>query len=839
MILRSIRVRRYKNLLDSGEVEVQPDVTCLVGKNESGKSALLQALYRLNPVPTGHPETFVGLRDYPRREYARDRGTIAERCPIEATFELEDEDVRAVEEVCGPGALSSRWVTVARSYENRLVWDLGADGGEGSEAAVVEAAGEGGDESEGEGPPAAMADAAQASQADGSPADETSSWDERLVALGFDDDDEPDRRAGALDGSEDQDAGDEDDAGEGVDVVEEAERDVQDLLEERLPRFLYFDDYSLMPGRLSVPKALAAGGHLTPGERSALSLIRLAGVDLDDFTRDEYEARKASIESASSDLTRQIFEYWSQNRNLSVEFDADFQTRDADGVQGPFIELRIRNHRHGVTLNFSDRSQGFTWFFSLLASLSSLRDPKRLILLLDEPGASLHASAQHDLRRFIDERLIPTHQVVYSTHSPFMVDPGRLERVRAVEDRDGEGSRVSEAILDQSGETRIPVEAALGQDLVHSLAAAGGDLFVKAPSDLVYLSAMSAHLESLGRTCLDPRWSIVPVGGLVGLSAFGALMDGGAKRMAVLFDAPAVGGGAAAGSLVGRKLLESRGILRIADFMRVRPPAVEVDAPEDEEGETGAPLETDAEDAAAGADTSTDAADGGFEMDEEAEIDRLIDAGEEFEPSGESENVAISASGVPASPGPALESGGAPAVRWFSPFADFRGVAAEKPAAEPEALDVDPMEIGEAEAPPEDAGAGAAGAGPTEGEPGGWSGGGDGGDAEARPDGGAPEAPAALEAPAGGGLEIEDLFAEDFYLDLVNRSGVAAVVPFEVRGARSIVRRVEAATGLGLDRLRPARLLVLGEDDPLDGLDELSRERFESLFIAINEVLAE
>ena len=809
MILRSIRVRRYKNILDSGEVALEHDVTCLVGKNESGKSALLQALYRLNPVPTGHPEAFVELRDYPRREYARDRATIAERCPIAATFELEDEDVRAVEEERGPHALSSRWVTVARSYENRLVWDLGVDGDEGSDPAVVEAA-EAADEGEdrGEAPPVGTAAAAQATEAGGSPAGEASSWDERLAALGFDDDEPASGPAG--DGAGDEDGADPDpdpDSDPYPAADEVPEREVRDILEERLPRFLYFDDYSLMPGRLSVPDACAAGDRLGPGERSALSLIRLAGVDLADFTRDEYEARKASIESAASDLTREIFEYWSQNRNLSVEFDADFQTVDADGREGPFIDLRIRNHRHGVTLNFNDRSQGFTWFFSLLASLSSLQDSKRLILLLDEPGASLHASAQHDLRRFIDERLIPVHQVIYSTHSPFMVDPKRLERVRAVEDREGEGGRVSEAIFDQSSETRVPVEAALGQDLVRSLAAAGGDLFVKAPSDLVYLSAMSAHLEALGRTCLDPRWSIVPVGGLVGLSAFAALMDGGAKRMVVLFDAPAAGG-AAAESLVGRKLLESRGIIRIADFVPVRPPTLAGDAP----------IEADAE----------DASDGGLDMDEDLELSQALDAGEEFDPSGDGGDLARPESGVPAPPDDAPEPGEAPAVRYFSPFTGSLGVAAaaEEPAAETEALDAGAVDAEGGEARPADAEA-------MEAKPEGWLDGGDGGEAPAPPDGEADE------APADEALEIEDLFAEDFYLDLVNRSGVAAVAPFEVRGSGSIVRRVETATGLGLDRLLPARLLLVGDEDPLDGLDDATRERFESLFVAINEVLAE
>ena len=65
MILESIRVREYKNIRDSGEVAIRDGVTCLVGKNESGKTSLLEALYRLNPVTTGHPETFVALRDYP------------------------------------------------------------------------------------------------------------------------------------------------------------------------------------------------------------------------------------------------------------------------------------------------------------------------------------------------------------------------------------------------------------------------------------------------------------------------------------------------------------------------------------------------------------------------------------------------------------------------------------------------------------------------------------------------------------------------------------------------------------------------------------------------------
>ena len=581
-------------------------------------------------------------------------------------------------------------------------------------------------------------------------------WEERLKALAFDDD--ADRGGGLLTGA----------------AGEDPAREVRSILEERLPAFLYFDEYSVMPGRLSVREACAAGESLAPGDRSVLSLIRLAGIELTDLTRDGYEARKASLEAAAGDLTREVFEYWSQNRELSVEFDIDFERPGADGYEGPFVELRIRNLRHGVTLNFSDRSQGFTWFFSLLASLSQLERSKRLILLLDEPGTSLHGSAQQDLLRFIDERLVPTHQVVYSTHSPFLLDPKRLDRVRTVEDHGDDGSRVSGALFDHSNGTRLPLEVAFGRHLVRSLAAGSADLLVRAPSDHIYLRAVSAHLESLGRACLDPRWRIVPVGGLDGVSAFGSLVGGGAERMAVLFDARALDG-IAADSPIGRKLLEGRGVIRVADFVPARPGIVEVI--------------------------------------EEPESARAID-GIDFTPDGE--------------PSDRVEGG------LDGPDPELAAASADGPQGDPPPADLDASPFAEALAA-------AASAAEAEAET--ERGASRGERLETEPEDPAPfgeEPPATPGAPPDGeGLEIEDLFAEDFYLDLVNRSRAASVEAFEVRGAGGIVRRIEAVTGIGLDRFLPARILLDAEDDPLGRLDGPALDGFEALFVEINKVFAE
>lgn len=611
MILESFRVREYKSIRDSGEVDVRDGVTCLVGKNESGKTSLMEALYRLNPLPTGHPECFVALRDYPRRFYARDREQVPDTRPITAVFELEDEDVRAVEEVHGRAVLASRRVTVSRNYDNVLRWELECD--EGPDSSTPPAL-----------PPEPRRDPSGAGSAQGSCPEQA-----RAVPAGASA--EPSSNPGAF-----------------PDPVDS----VRHTLERRLPGFLYFDEYNVMSGRVSIPRLLRGDARvLGPRERTALSLLRLAHADVSQFDAGDYDSRKAALEAAANQITEEVLRYWSQNALLSVDLDIDF---DGHGVGGaPFIDIRIRNQRHHITLNFNERSQGFTWFFSFLASLSEFRDRERTVLLLDEPGLGLHAAAQRDLLRYIDERLAPSHQVVYSTHSPFMVAATDLERVRTVEDREGAGSQVSHTFFDHSDDTRLPLQASLGSELIRSLSVGSDALLVAGPSDHVFLTVMSGHLERGGRCSLDPRWTVVPVGGLRGACAFAALLQS-APNVAIIAD---LHGREDHGvnSPKGREMTAREGVIGLADIA------------------------------------------------------------------------------------------------------------------------------------------------------------------------GTQEA------------DVEDLFVESFYLELVNRSNAAAIEAFEVQGEGRIVERIESVTGAHLNRYLPARFLLEHPDALSERLDDTTLDRFETLFRKVNE----
>jgi predicted ATP-dependent endonuclease of OLD family len=129
MLLRRFHVTLFQGVLDSGPVDVD-DLTCLVGKNEAGKTALLKALYRLSPI-RGEDAKFDVTDDYPRSEVSDYEDRVARGEPdaavIEATYELEADELKAVENAFGPSFLTSRTVTVTKYYNNERKHSLSGD----------------------------------------------------------------------------------------------------------------------------------------------------------------------------------------------------------------------------------------------------------------------------------------------------------------------------------------------------------------------------------------------------------------------------------------------------------------------------------------------------------------------------------------------------------------------------------------------------------------------------------------------------------------------------------------------------------------------------------------
>lgn len=120
------RVTNFRNVVDSEEIVIDPEVTCLVGKNESGKTALLSALYRVNPVHEA--TTFDAAKDYPRWKLSKDRREqlVDDAVPGSAVFAIEEADRAAVADAFGDGVLLSDTFGLQRTYAGKsampFVW---------------------------------------------------------------------------------------------------------------------------------------------------------------------------------------------------------------------------------------------------------------------------------------------------------------------------------------------------------------------------------------------------------------------------------------------------------------------------------------------------------------------------------------------------------------------------------------------------------------------------------------------------------------------------------------------------------------------------------------------
>ncbi|MFO7911892.1 MAG: AAA family ATPase, partial [Desulfotignum sp.] len=145
--------------------------------------------------------------------------------------------------------------------------------------------------------------------------------------------------------------------------------------------------------------------------------------------------------------------------------------------------------RGGHQFFFAKRAEGgghivvIQWFFSFYTAFAADTengDKDTAILLLDEPGLYLHAKSQGDLLTHLEDDF--ENQILYTTHSPFMVPTKHLDWVRTVNIAEADGTTVTN---NPSGDrkTLFPLQAALGYDLAQSLFLGGSNLIVEGVTD--------------------------------------------------------------------------------------------------------------------------------------------------------------------------------------------------------------------------------------------------------------------------------------------------------------------------------------------------------------------
>lgn len=250
-------------------------------------------------------------------------------------------------------------------------------------------------------------------------------------------------------------------------------------------------------------------------------LCKIAEVN-DEVLLDLANSMEANDVGYTQALVDKINRQLSANLNFPTYWVQDSKFRLLMSAKDHNIEFTIVD-RTGTKYSFEERSSGLKYFLSYFIQHRSYEPPNNVpeILLMDEPDAFLSSRAQQDLLKIFEEvagledgKL--ASQVVYVTHSPFLIDKNHAERIRVLDKgSDYEGTRVVKNVSKNHYE---PLRSAFGAFVAETVYISHCNLMVEGPVDQVLLAGASTYLRIFGiaskRESLDlNEVTIVPAEG--------------------------------------------------------------------------------------------------------------------------------------------------------------------------------------------------------------------------------------------------------------------------------------------------------------------------------------
>lgn len=590
--LLSFHVQQFRSIRDSGTVNLafakgergqDRSVTALVGRNESGKSNLLLALATLNPQ--GGRKKLTMIKDFPRDRHSGEWDPAF--VFLRTTWELDEADKQEISAV-SPAFGTVTKAFISRTYDAQMfidfdvarpVFSLDDHAKRLRKLLPVLRGMLKGIESEED--RTDVSAAIEDLEAEGAPPHADAAWCTSLVkathavreALGSAGKIPPDAVDELLEEAES--------AAAAVAGFDDAHAEAGEQTLGRMPTFIYVTEFPELSGHQDIERLLYKPHphHARPGtkredhdegELNFLKMAKVAGFDPEHLYKlgaDGHEERSQLLNRAGAVISARLRERW-KDRPLKVRYNLD----------GVHLDTLVSdpNTAYDVEVNLDERSRGLRWFFAFYVTFTADTqggDADGAILLLDEPGLFLHAMSQGDLLRHLKNDF--ANQIVYTTHSPFMIPPDDVASARTVNISQEGGTTVTD---NPTGDERtlFPLQAALGWTLAQSLFVGPNNLLVEGITDFWILSAVNAWLRQSGDDGLPPDLAITPVGGAGKMTYMAALLTGQRLNVFALLDADRAGRDAQQ-ELVRGKLLHQKAVFFVDEAFDPPPPEADIE----------------------------------------------------------------------------------------------------------------------------------------------------------------------------------------------------------------------------------------------------------------------
>lgn len=482
MKLLRYKVTNFRSVEDSGWIECD-DVTTLVGINESGKSNLLLALWKLHPVNNGKIDI---LHDMPVSKLSVMRNNTADELFIEAVFSVDMETIESVYDETGYKIDEETEITLKRFYDGHYSFQYSIqpildNNNEDIEDKVSDDSVE----------PKTMQDLNDVILEEIPKFVYYSNYGNLSSKIYLP------NVVKWLNGGTVQ----------GIDVNEEQVRTLRVLFD-----FVHLDPEEILElGKDPKDVAAARNGNRNNAQPTAQEIKK---------AEDDKEQRSLLLQSASGDLTTKFKEWWKQGE-YKFRFEAD----------GDYFRIWVSDSKRPAEVALELRSTGLQWFISfyLIFLVESESQHKNAILLLDEAGLTLHPLAQKDLTKFFNG-LAEKNQIINTTHSPFIIDTSNIDRCRVVySDKNGftvvsSDLRIGSAEVSQ--QSIYAVHAAMGLSVSDILLQGCQPVIVEGPSDQHYLNAIKTFLIKTQKISPSKEIIFVPSGGVRGISGVVSILGG-------------------------------------------------------------------------------------------------------------------------------------------------------------------------------------------------------------------------------------------------------------------------------------------------------------------------
>jgi predicted ATP-dependent endonuclease of OLD family len=566
MKLIRFKVENFRSVENSDWVKAE-DVTCLVGTNESGKTNLLIALWKLSPA---NNEPIIPLDDYPRKKYHDYERTNGEEVFISTEFEADADTVKILSEKSEWREDLMKQIIVRRKYNGEYVYEFVKNQLDSIDKSYLidllnnvlqeynfsELPNKEEAETNKNITDFINSELSKVSannnalhkqdiidiKANFTTFIETNYKRKTNLNSFFDTYLFPDldKMLSAFDVK-------------GITVSD----DCKEIIKKKLPKFVYYSDYGNLDSEIYLPHVIENFGRKDLGEReraksrSLKVLFEFVNLEPEQIlelgkeaypvkviekTKNNYnqivntterieEADNVNIEeeskkkrereillqSASTSLTTKFKEWWKQGE-YKFRFQAD----------GNHFRIWVSDDKRLEEIELEGRSKGVQWFFSffLIFLVESKDSHSNCILLLDEPGISLHPMAQIDLINFFNS-LSKENQLIYTTHSPFLVSPNNLSGVHAMYIGDKGESVVSPDLRSNkkiAEKSIYPIHAAIGITVSETILYGCQPVLVEGISDQIYLQLIKKYVLSQGKYINDKEIVFIPTGGVKGMS---------------------------------------------------------------------------------------------------------------------------------------------------------------------------------------------------------------------------------------------------------------------------------------------------------------------------------